>query len=797
MKLNKMIIPVIMSLSVLSGCNTKHDVLVETITLNETTLSLDVNETFQLTSEISPITATNTNVVWTVEANNIATVVNGLVTGVSYGSTKVICSSVDGNAVAECNVTVLDKNPAINVTLTSEIDGVNVTPDKQVAKPGEVIQVTVSKIRDGYKLENLSLKGSDGASIEMAPVPGDQNYAFSYIQPRDGIARLTGKVNGKTIKAYIHDEHEVIENVAISTDGVNYTTITDGGNENGVKYLNLIYGAKARVELKTNGYYVPNGINLDGDFMAMDENNQIYFDLVLEDLDNFFFSIEAVSTNTEPLSGSVGFSATVPSSIRVTFFNQDKSRILNGANPNDIVYIHMESNDESITVGQITATYSASGSSKNITVERIDDEWASFKVPETIDEGIEFSFQEVDKNLITRHGLKAGKYLNVYVSAATNVAISNFVDENLNLAGNGYMSIVSSVGGKTYESYASSIDNEYITVPGTINNKIPYGDGCLVVSRDTTKNAIAGATFTTLDVFCVPMVDDGDLISQYSVYGEELKLNGNNYAIVRVYRNNTPYKTAFFDFANRKVHFGVEINMISGNDINDNLAFYEINENETNLATIGYNTNGGVSDRVLMGEYKGIYTNEEDTLFIHGATRASYNQEECSLMIDGNGVATLLGSTHKYVVTLNNETKTFTVNSVSELSADLPIIAGMAFRAYNVISSGTYEPDYGIYVKFSETAYTFSIIVGSGNDLSLENSRNAKLIQLDVNYEFGVKSKFGANGMIMDFNGNPKEIVFNYVNARKAVLIPDSCAKELFPNYINSPKGITLNLIEE
>ena len=78
------------------------------ININQTTLSLEVNQTSQLTATVVPDNTSNKNVIWSSKDDNIASVnSNGLVTAKTTGSTIITVTTTDGsNKSASCNITV-------------------------------------------------------------------------------------------------------------------------------------------------------------------------------------------------------------------------------------------------------------------------------------------------------------------------------------------------------------------------------------------------------------------------------------------------------------------------------------------------------------------------------------------------------------------------------------------------------------------------------------------------------------------------------------------------------------------
>ena len=82
-------------------------VLVATVSLNQSTLSLKVNQSETLTVTAFPDNAANKNVQWSSGDESVVTVTNGVVTAVKAGTAVVTVKSIDGSEkTAECTITV-------------------------------------------------------------------------------------------------------------------------------------------------------------------------------------------------------------------------------------------------------------------------------------------------------------------------------------------------------------------------------------------------------------------------------------------------------------------------------------------------------------------------------------------------------------------------------------------------------------------------------------------------------------------------------------------------------------------
>jgi hypothetical protein len=112
------------------------------VILNKTTTSLNVGDTETLTATITPYNATNQNVTWTSSDTNVARVSAGTVTGVAPGTATITVSSVDGNRIATCIVTVngAPTSPAASVAQSSQ----------STQTPAPVAQTTPPPILAGY-----------------------------------------------------------------------------------------------------------------------------------------------------------------------------------------------------------------------------------------------------------------------------------------------------------------------------------------------------------------------------------------------------------------------------------------------------------------------------------------------------------------------------------------------------------------------------------------------------------------------------------------------------------------------
>ncbi len=171
-------------------CDVKVYVLVNGLTLTKTDVELDtaVKTSETIGAIIDPGNATDQNIVWSSDADNIAKVENGTITVVGEGSTVIRASLTDthnGNRVysATCNVRVTKLDVAINIdkeSLRLAVDG-----------SGE-LTATISP--DTISGENIIWE-SDNSQIASVTSSGKK---VTVTGNKPGIAKITAKTNDGT-----------------------------------------------------------------------------------------------------------------------------------------------------------------------------------------------------------------------------------------------------------------------------------------------------------------------------------------------------------------------------------------------------------------------------------------------------------------------------------------------------------------------------------------------------------------------------------------------------------------------
>ena len=91
------------------------------VTLDKTLASVKQGKTITLTATVAPADAVNKNVTWSSNNASVATVNNGVVTGVATGSAKITVTTEDGSHTASCTVTVTTSLPPVLIADFNDI----------------------------------------------------------------------------------------------------------------------------------------------------------------------------------------------------------------------------------------------------------------------------------------------------------------------------------------------------------------------------------------------------------------------------------------------------------------------------------------------------------------------------------------------------------------------------------------------------------------------------------------------------------------------------------------------------
>jgi len=168
---------------------TASTVAVTGVSLDQATLEITEGEHASLKATVTPADATNQNLIWSSDADAIATVENGVVSAVKAGSAVITVKTEDGDFTASCTVTVNAAVIAVEgVTLDKESADLTVGGDitlTATVKPDDATDTEVSWTTSNDKVTTV-----DGGKV-TAVGAGD---AIITVTTKDGGFTATCKV---------------------------------------------------------------------------------------------------------------------------------------------------------------------------------------------------------------------------------------------------------------------------------------------------------------------------------------------------------------------------------------------------------------------------------------------------------------------------------------------------------------------------------------------------------------------------------------------------------------------------
>ena len=161
----------------------KENYKVTDVSLDKTSLDLEVGDSETLTATVTPDKATNKDVTWKSDNESVATVdANGTVTAMGAGTATITATAADGSGkTAACTVTVerpyvppANPNYRIDVTTT---EGGTVDKDPAAAKAGETVTLTPTPDA-GYEVGDVTVTDRFGDTVEVTE-NADGTYTFT------------------------------------------------------------------------------------------------------------------------------------------------------------------------------------------------------------------------------------------------------------------------------------------------------------------------------------------------------------------------------------------------------------------------------------------------------------------------------------------------------------------------------------------------------------------------------------------------------------------------------------------
>ena len=698
--------------SFLSGCNSEtstNPTTTSTTTTTDTTpssdvvnvagLSLDISsnslrvgESFSLTATIAPEDATDKSVTWSAINDKVTlSSTSGssiIVLANSVGNSSVTATSTDGNFQASCSITISE-------------------------------QPVVSKI-----------------------------------------------------KLYVHDSKSLIDAVEGQADG-NYVAITDTGIDDGVPYYNVDLSQNIRVHLSQNGMVTPTGLTINGVNHNLDESGYVSF--VAYDEDFSFFSLTPLYTDTTPSTGDISFEVNETTHLSLEIYDSDTfNHKITSANAGDMVYVKVIPDDEDYFARSLSYTRRTNDIGDTYTSKATYDESLKvfkFSTPTSFNNVVTISMVEGNHALLKDSKL-VGTYLTLWLTTSTK-KMTSFENKNLVVSMDGSMARYVGQTPVRTDQVKTYTDNDFDTES---YHTIPYGENYIFTS-DRGSDGFYDPNYINYDLLCIKKANEDDLDNIYSVDGEKFKIDGKEYAVIRVYRNDVEYINFFLDYTNKQIKTGLAIKMIYGEHISDDKVMYTVSKDDVNLLSISYINDGGTANRIELVSPYGVYTGENGQFLLANDTVGVYDGLTLVAVLDGNTV-TLTNASRRVVLTLNTSNNTYVVVLDEAIESHIPDLKNKVFTCHFyvdwdegysdlVFTFNNYSSDDNIQVTFTGY-YSYSATFDATYDLDT-NIITMTLINSTQSYNWITTEGYQVTALMANGKMTMKKDLNNVINFKNAV----------------------------
>lgn len=238
-----------LNLDIINGFkNSSETINVTGVELNKDSLTLQEDESEQLSVIVYPLNATNKNVTWTSSNNAIATVNDGLVTALKAGSTTITVRTSDGGFTDSCLLTVTEKSTSVNK--------VELNVDSVVLNAGENFQLTATVSPSTAINKNVTWS-SDNENIATV----DENGLINAISEGEANITVTTVDGGFTDSCYVSITKtagtvtktfsDVLTREVVGVTGTTYTDFSDIEGDSKASYSGKCAGGNDSIQIRS------------------------------------------------------------------------------------------------------------------------------------------------------------------------------------------------------------------------------------------------------------------------------------------------------------------------------------------------------------------------------------------------------------------------------------------------------------------------------------------------------------------------------------------------------------------
>ena len=203
------------------------------VKLNKEQTTIKEGETETLTATVMPENATNKNITWSSNNEEVATVENGVVTAKKEGIAIITVTTEDGNKQASCNVTVekkaTDPDPEPTKTPVTEV---KLNKEQTTIKEGETETLTATVMPENATNKNITWSSNNE---EVATV---ENGVITAKKEGTAIITVTTEDGNKQVSCNVTVEKNKTEEDNKKDDKTDQDNKKEQNNENSVDESN-------------------------------------------------------------------------------------------------------------------------------------------------------------------------------------------------------------------------------------------------------------------------------------------------------------------------------------------------------------------------------------------------------------------------------------------------------------------------------------------------------------------------------------------------------------------------------
>ena len=244
---------------------TVEGIAVTGVSLNKNEKTMPIGNTEQLIATINPSNATNKNVTWESTNTNVATVDGtGKITAVGVGEATIRVTTIDGEYIAECRITVNggeDPEKPYEITVDKQLGANNTEVSIKITITGDSSKINIIKIGKGsLNVDYFKNNGGQILNIDnnIAEIKVTENSIYTiYIEDIDGNTTLK-EINVTGIQQENPDDNNSNNNNQNNNqgNGNNSDQNTNNNSNNGYYVDKLPYTGKEN----NIQYYILGGV---------------------------------------------------------------------------------------------------------------------------------------------------------------------------------------------------------------------------------------------------------------------------------------------------------------------------------------------------------------------------------------------------------------------------------------------------------------------------------------------------------------------------------------------------------